>query len=1099
MSIASPASDRSRLWRVFSRWASRGAPHLLGSLCGVLLCGWWSCALATFGGGLAMFSGLLLSATIGSAGGLRRWSRGGLSAWATPGGLLMGLAVWTAVGPFLAPLPLALASQLPWEWLSSASMEFLLGAVAGGVWLAVPHAILAALAARRPAQPPAGEEKTQSRSPLASWRPGPRTLSERVRLLLQRLGSTAAAKWQQFRTASAVVPSLGGVAVGLWSAAVWLAPALGLTAILLSATVLVLVWGILMCFQRCELAEASEMVGRSAGSPVGVRSQPPSHFLGIDVLLPLAVGGLLALAGRITNQLWLSGTYCGFAMLSGLLVGVVMGRRCAARWALNRLPASAGACLGSGIVVLAAGVLAGGSELWTDLSLAVNAHVSTGWLVLTLRACACALSACPAGMALGLAGCGPGRREDRPWSSVLMVLTAVGWIVSRWVLPAPGQVFWGVLAMGMGAAVGNWIRAGRPWPVRRWPRWVVGTAVLGSVLAPVGVTQIDVVRSARLLFSARVAAAVSSSADRRLLEALDESRWVGTTMGREAIWTAWKRRGGWLSIRRDGLPFGETALEVGLTPESPAEVMAAAIPLAVHPRADHLLMVGLGGGTALRTSLEFPIRTVTCLEADRDLLAVVREHAGEMLGGCLTDPRATLRCTSPVLASAGRSPRRYDVILLNERQLTGSRVWGSGHVEAYRRWRSHLSDEGLLCVRLEYVDLGAGPVRDAVRTLSAVFSQVLVWESAPGELLILASVSERPLVEEGLLARFSAPHVRRVLARIGWDWSLPLSLVVVQGEGLRALADSGRTVAPTNARFDLGLPLEIARWGAKYQELQAAFRPVATTAVALLPESAARTDLEKRLADVGEQRSLIVRFPDHYWAYRRVLKERLQERPRVDLLQVGLELHPEDERRKEYLKALGAVATQETPAVEEVDRLTSFAAPYDPLVAPFVHGEAARLYARCPERHPERELRERLQAVYFGPGFDRSVRDATAALTLLLDAPKALPDAERRWDHVNALLEILKERWTLRSQQTLPSRYAPADAAEALSVAKRAVAFLEAHAAEAGVDPEWAAARSRALDRTLIRALRTYQAEQTAKLKRLEREQAARHASNVLP
>lgn len=1095
MSIAAPSSVPPSVWLALARRTSRGAPHLLGCLCGALVCAWWSCALATFGGGLAIMSGLALAATIGAAVGLG-WRRVEGFCWrASPGGTLTGLAVWTALLPLLAPLPLGMLSRLSWEWLSSSSIEFLIGVAAGGLLLAVPHALLAAAVAGRSAIPTPQEKGPDSLSPAEPRTPAPRTLRERTQRLLPRVASAASATWRQFRTSPAMRPSLSGVALGVWITAVWLAPGFGLTVVSLSATTIVLAWGVLAFFQQTEQSEAPAPSPWSEVRPAGLRSQPASHFLAVDALLPLAVGGLLALAGRVASQLWLAGTYGEFAALSGLLLGVALGRRWAAR---GDGPLAARASLSGLIVVIAAGVLVGGYPLWVDLSLGVNAYVSSGWLVVTLRACGCALAACPAGMALGLAACSRRPRGDRPWSSVLMVLTVAGWIVSRWVLPTPAQGLWGIVVLGMGAALGNWLRAGRPRPARRWARWAVGTAVLGGVLVPLGTTQVDPVRSARLLFSARVAASARSSADRRLLEAVDESRWVGTKLGREAVWTAWKRRGGCLSLRRNGLPFGEVALDVGLTPESPAELMAAALPLALHPQAEHLLIVGLGGTTALRTSLEFPIRTATCLEADGDLLALVREHAGESLGACLTDPRARLCHTSPVLAAAGRGPRRYDVILLNERQWTGPRAWGSGHVEAYRRWRAHLSDEGLLCVRLEYVDFGAGPVRDAVRTLSAVFPQVLVWESVPGELLILASVSERPLVEEGLLARCSTPHMRRVLARIGWDWSLPLSLFVVQGEGVPALARSGTTVTPANARFDLGLPGEIARWGAKNQELQAAFRPVAAAAVALLPESAARSDLEQRLADVGEQRALITRFPDHYWAYRRLLKERLQARPRVDLLQVGLELHPEDERRKDYLKTLGAVATQEAPAVEEVDRLTSFAEPYDPLVAPFVPGEAARLYARCPQQSPARELRERLRAVYFGPGFDRSVRDATAALALLLDEPEALPDTERRWDHVNALLEILKERWTLRSQQSLPSRYEPADAAEALAVAKRAVEFLQAQASAAGVDPEWAGARGRVVDRTLIRALRTYHAEQSAKLKRLEREQAAQHSSNVV-
>ena len=62
---------------------------------------------------------------------------------------------------------------------------------------------------------------------------------------------------------------------------------------------------------------------------------------------------------------------------------------------------------------------------------------------------------------------------------------------------------------------------------------------------------------------------------------------------------------------------------------------------------------------------------------------------------------------------------------------------------------------------------------------------------------------------------------------------------------------------------------------------------------------------------------------------------------------LGRGLHPEDERRKEFLLALNAAATQTAPDADSLNRLTTFIEPYDPLVSYFVHHELAHLYARA--------------------------------------------------------------------------------------------------------------------------------------------------------
>jgi hypothetical protein len=806
------------------------------------------------------------------------------------------------------------------------------------------------------------------------------------------------------------------------------------------------------------------------------------------LLLPIAAGGLLALSGRITSQLWPQALFCGFAAAAGVVAGLTApGRR-----REHAHPVMAGL-----FVAAAAMVLPGLFRPLIALALWINAEVSSQSAIFGLRALCVAAMACPAGIALGMAARRGTGREQGAWQSVCMLMFALGWVLTRWLLVEMATAAAAIAAAGAVFAVFSAVRSGEFLPrgrSRRAGLAACGAAGVIGALAP----QFDAGRSARLLFSGRVAAASRSPADADLLEALDETRLVRVEQGTESIWTLWKARGDQLQWRENGYPHAGASLDLSVSPESAAELASAVVPLAVHPRAEHMLIVGAGSGATLRGALEFPLRSVTCWEQDGDLLKLLAEAVQGEHAAWLEDPRLVLQRISPLWGAAAASPQRYDVILLNERQQATWRTVGLRTTAAFERWRGRLSPTGLLCVRLEYVDFGAPPVLDLTRTLSAVFPQVLIWESSPGELLMLATASERPLIEEPLLERIQSPQSRRALGQMGWDCSLPLSLVTVKGDELLAANPEGGTaMSAANLHTEFAWPVEISRWAFKGAEIQALLTPLAQPALARLPDSPERNAIQQRLADVQEQRSLVTRFPDHYWAYRKVLRERLQERPRSVIQQMKHELHPDDERRKEYLAALGAAATAGAPSREQLQQVADFAAPFDPLVSPFLHREVAHLAERARPDDRALALEHWLHAVYFSPAFDRSIRDATAALRLLVEHPELIADPARRWDHLNSLLEVLKERWHTRSQQANLSRFESADVSETITAASAALDELRRSAATAGIDAEWAELRCRVIDRTLVRALRSHHAQQVVRQQELARQQAAREQSNV--
>ncbi|MCA9054174.1 MAG: hypothetical protein KDA75_10080, partial [Planctomycetaceae bacterium] len=964
------------------------------------------------------------------------------------------LAVWTVLVPWMPPLLFAALQSVDARTLQSPGIEFLFACCVGLATLGVPHVVLSRLVAWPRRCPELADRKIETR------------------------------------------PDWFGIALGILAASVLGAPGLGVPAMSALLTLTALTWGLTLSLSP----SAVESDGQATSGGHAHRSaatRDDGEFAVRDLLLPIAAGGLAALAGRVSSQLWLTGLYCGFASLSGIASGVglwnIFGRRS------SRGRDTATESVVAGVVIAAGSLLIVGSFAGlVESALWINSRVSVTALVICLRAALCAVLCVPAGVVLACSVAAP-TRDEATWRVPLGLLLAVlGWILARWCLPDVQMLSWTLAAIGSGHAILSLVN-GRL-RIRWTRRGLAGAAAIGGMAAaaPWLVQQFDPGISARLLFSTQVATASQTAAQADLLLALDESRLAGVTSGRESIWTQWRQRGDLLAIREDGQPQGTISLDLSVSPESPAELMAAVIPLSVHPRPDHVLVVGLGSSGTLRSCLDFPIRTLTCWEPDADLIQLVKRSIPGPASRFLDDPRLDVERINPAIATAARRARPFDVILINERQASNWRTMGLKHVEAFQRWKTQLADDGWLCVRFEFVDFGAAPLLDLTQTLAAVFPQVVVWESAPGELLLLASPQSTAPFDEKMLGRFELPQARRLLGQIGWDCSLPLSLLTVTGAELQASGQtSGRPSTAAAARAEFDLPVEIVRWGRKTAELERALLPMAKTALARCPESSERTSLQQRLADVGEQRKVIAEFPDHYWAYRKTLRERLQERPRAVIQQLSHELHPEDQKRQDYLEALGAAATSGHPTPEQLERVALYAEPFDPLVTPFAHREIARLFEQLETRLPQAELQHWLHSVYFSPGFDRSVRGATAAIELLLDHPEAMEDPLRRWDHLNALLEILKERWTLRSQQSAVSRFEAADVAETLNTAHRALDALHETAAAAGVDPEWADVRCRVLERTLIRALRSHHATQVVKLKAIEQKQAAREQSNV--
>ena len=591
--------------------------------------------------------------------------------------------------------------------------------------------------------------------------------------------------------------------------------------------------------------------------------------------------------------------------------------------------------------------------------------------------------------------------------------------------------------------------------------------------------------AAKVLFDTGVFVASRAETPWEQLPVLDEGRVALVVEGDRGTLTAWKFSGSRYLVRENGIPKGTFAANAQLAPRFAPDVMPTVLPLVTHERPQSLLLLGLRTGEPVAMAMMFPLRRIVCIEADRGVLALSRSllsSSNEI--SPLSDDRLETRVCDPALAVRTMS-ERFDVIVAAADQPSLPQAANGFTVESLRAAAGCLNDEGVFAIRYQHIDLGPRSVRGLAKTMSVAFREVATVEIAPGELLFLGTNSERGFARQGFIERWQRPHVRMLLASVGWDWSTPLRLPMLSHEALQELVlQSGGVVnVASRSTWPFRLPTEVLRWENKLQQVQAELAPHERFLMAWGGDEANNADVAARLSEWELSRAIIRRHSDEFWAYRKSVKEHMTSSPRAMIQQAGhsdsnSDLHADDRRRLRYFRTIGELAKNAAPTEADLDRVRQFESPFDPLVSPFLHQELVELTPRCSDRDAAAELHHRLAAIYFSTPADRSIRNVADALQFVNSTPAAIPDDVERYDHLNALLQMLLARWSARGEfRPTSSRVALNDIERSIAAAETSFATLAALSAQGVVpDEEWQA-RQRHLERRLVRPLRTYRGQ----------------------
>jgi spermidine synthase len=194
------------------------------------------------------------------------------------------------------------------------------------------------------------------------------------------------------------------------------------------------------------------------------------------------------------------------------------------------------------------------------------------------------------------------------------------------------------------------------------------------------------------------------------------------------------------------------------------QVLAAHVPLLVHPAPRRVLIVGVGAGQTPASALTHPIERLDCVDIEPAVFDLVRarfEHAW------MDDPRVHL------IGEDGRSyvahtAERYGVIALEVGQPSRPGVASFYTADFYALARARLAPGGLLSQFVPLPFLTADSFRSVVATFLSVFPHSIIWYNSAELLLLGVNADRAELAVDRLALLASQPALNADLRFAHW-------------------------------------------------------------------------------------------------------------------------------------------------------------------------------------------------------------------------------------------------------------------------------------------------------------------------------------------
>jgi len=154
-------------------------------------------------------------------------------------------------------------------------------------------------------------------------------------------------------------------------------------------------------------------------------------------------------------------------------------------------------------------------------------------------------------------------------------------------------------------------------------------------------------------------------------------------------------------------------------------------------KAQTVLIIGLGTGVTLGSSLTYPDTQVSCIEIDRSVIqaSTYSDHvSGKPLESAqveiiTADARTFLSCCKS----------KYDVIISEPSNPWISGVSNLFTFEHFNACQQKLKSDGIMCQWIHSYYMDTKTLMTLFRTFGKTFPYCNLWEGSPGDFLILGS------------------------------------------------------------------------------------------------------------------------------------------------------------------------------------------------------------------------------------------------------------------------------------------------------------------------------------------------------------------------
>ena len=197
------------------------------------------------------------------------------------------------------------------------------------------------------------------------------------------------------------------------------------------------------------------------------------------------------------------------------------------------------------------------------------------------------------------------------------------------------------------------------------------------------------------------------------------------------------------------------------------QVMAAHVPMLLHPEPKRVLLVGVGTGQTAARFLLYPIDRLECVDIEPTIFGFIRPHFDSHW---MEDPRVKL------IGADGRNylrhtPSTYDVISLELGQLSRPGVASFYTADFYRQVKKRLRFGGFLVQFVPLSLLTTDHFRSTVQSFLEAFPHSLLWYNT-SELLLIGSGRDFAIDRAILEGRLSNEKIRRDLEYSHWGGPL---------------------------------------------------------------------------------------------------------------------------------------------------------------------------------------------------------------------------------------------------------------------------------------------------------------------------------------